>query len=130
MLRAHPALRFGGTLPPGCRSSFSEREPAMIVQDIVADSAPAVLDSEAPEPLISLGGQSCDELKAIASRGAHGGDLYFAAVKELERRAHDSEVALEAQQTTVVERGREITLTVAILFAAIVVGGIARLLGY
>jgi len=102
----------------------------MIVQDIVADSAPAVLGSEAPEPLILLGGQSCDELKAIASRGAHGGDLYFAAVKELERRAHDSELALEAQQTTTITRGREIFLSAAIMLFAVVAAAIAWLLGY
>ena len=102
----------------------------MIVQEKLADAGAAVPASEAPDTLISWESQSCDELRAIASRGAHGGEFYFAAVKELERRAHDSEVALEAQQTTAVARGREMILTVAILFAAIVAAGIARLLGY
>ena len=101
----------------------------MIVQEKLADASAATPAGEVPETLISQS-QSCDELRAIASRGVHGGDLYFAAVKELERRAHDSEVALEAQQTTAVARGREVTWTVAILFAAIAAGGIARLLGY
>jgi len=102
----------------------------MIVQDQLAPTAPAALAGEAPEPLISLESQSCDELRAIASRGAHGGELYFAAVKELERRAHDSELALEAEQTTVVTRGREILLSVVIMLAAVVAAGIAWLLGY
>ena len=39
-----------------------------------------------------------DELRAIAARGVHGGDLYLAAVAELERRAHHSEAALEARK--------------------------------
>jgi hypothetical protein len=102
----------------------------MIVQDQLAPTTPAVSAGEAPEPLISLESQSCDELRAIASRGAHGGELYFAAVKELERRAHDCELALEAEQTTVVTRGREIFLSAAIMLAAVVAAAIAWLLGY
>ena len=83
-----------------------------------------------PETLISWQSQSCDELRAIAGRGLHGGDLYFGAIKELERRAHDSEAALDAQHGADVARRREIVLIMTILFAAIAAGGIARLLGY
>jgi hypothetical protein len=102
----------------------------MIVQEKFAEASAAVAASEAPETLIEWQSQSCDELKAIASRGAHGGELYFAAVKELERRAHDTETVIETQETVAIARRREIISTVMILLAAIIVAATARLLGY
>ena len=102
----------------------------MIVQEKFADASAAAAASEAPETLISWESQSCDELRAIASRGAHGGELYFAAVKELERRAHDTEIALEDQQNEIVAWRRGQTWWVAVLIGAISVGVIARVLGY
>ena len=101
----------------------------MIVQQDLADVSPAVV-CEPSETALSWQGRSCDELRAIAGRGAHGGEMYFAAVKELERRAHDSEVALEERRTTAIARGNEITWSLAVLVAAVVAAGIALLLGY
>ena len=102
----------------------------MIVHEKLADASAATPAGDAPETLISWESQSCDELRAIASRGIHGGDLYFAAVKELERRAHDSEAAIEAQQAASVAGRREIVLLAAVLFAALIAAAIARSLGY
>ena len=102
----------------------------MIVQEKLADASTQVPASETPETPISLESQSCDELREIASRGVHVGELYFAAVKELERRANDTETALETEQATAVTRQREIVLWVMILSLAVAAAGIARLLGY
>ena len=102
----------------------------MIMQDTLADASVAAPAGDAPETPISLESRTCDELRAIASRGVHGGDLYFAAAKELERRAHDTEVAIEAEQMTADTRQREIGWLVTILFVAVVVGAIAWLFGY
>ena len=98
----------------------------MIAQDTLAATAAG----ETTEALISWESRSCDELRAIASRGAHCGEIYFAAVKELERRAHDSELALEAEQTPVVSRVRELLLAAAIMLAAVVAATVLWLIGY
>jgi len=101
----------------------------MIVQEKLADASAAGPASEVPET-ISWESQSCDELRAIASRGVHGGELYFAAVKELEHRAHDSETALEDQQNEIVAWRRWQIWWLAVLIAAMSIATIARVLGY
>jgi hypothetical protein len=101
----------------------------MTVQEILADDA-AIPASEAPETPIFLQGRSCDELRAIAGRGVHGGDLYFAAVKELERRAHDTEVAIEHQQVETAARRQYQLLWWAVLIGAVAVAAVARVLGF
>jgi hypothetical protein len=102
----------------------------MIVQEKLADASAAAPAGGASETLTSWQSRSCDELRAIASRGIQAGDLFVAAVKELERRAHDSEAAIEAERAVAVARRREIILLATILFAALAVAGFARLLGY
>ena len=59
----------------------------------------------------------CDELRAIAARGVHGGDLYLTAVAELERRAHDSEAALESERAAAAARRERQILWMAALIA-------------
>ena len=61
----------------------------------------------------------CDELRAIAARGVHGGDLYLAAVAELERRAHDSEAALERERAAAAAWRERKILWIAALVAVI-----------
>jgi len=100
----------------------------MIVQDELAHAGAAAPTSETPEALISWESQSCDELKAIASRGAHGGELYFAAIKELERRAHDTETAIEAQHEEVAAWRRGQIWWLAVLIGALAVTAVARVL--
>jgi NAD(P)H-hydrate repair Nnr-like enzyme with NAD(P)H-hydrate epimerase domain len=101
----------------------------MIGQDKLAHAVAAVPASEAPETLISLESQSCDELRAIAGRGIHGGDFYFAAVAELERRAHDLEVALEAEQEETIAHRQGQMWLMAVLVMAVSAAVIARVLG-
>jgi hypothetical protein len=96
----------------------------MIVEGTLAEAS-----AEMPER-ISWDGRSCEELRTIASRGAHGGELYFAAVKELERRAHDSETELEDRQHKIVARRQGQTWLWAVLIAATSIAAIARVLGY
>jgi len=102
----------------------------MIVQEELAHAAPGTTATAAPETLISWQAQSCDELRAIASRGAHGGDLYFAAIKELERRAHDSEVAIEHQQAETAARWQHQIWWWAVLVAAVTAAAVARFLAF
>lgn len=101
----------------------------MIVQDELAHAGAPAPASEAPETLLWCQSQSCEELRAIAGRGAHGGELYFAAVKELERRAHDTETALEVQKETAAERQRERIWWVALLIGALSAMAIGRVFG-
>ena len=73
---------------------------------------------------------SSDELSAIASRGVHGGDLYFAAVAELERRARVSEEDASAQRAEAVARRRETIILLLVLFAAVDAAILLRFFGY
>jgi len=72
-----------------------------------------------------------DELRAIAARGVHGGELYLAAVTELERRAHESEAALEAQKVAAATHRQHqiLGLAVLVLVAATAFVLIAPMLG-
>ena len=100
----------------------------MIVQDTLAHAGAVAPTSETPEALISWESQSCDDLRAIASRGPHCGELYFAAVKELERRAHDTETAIEVQHEQVAAWRRGQIWSLAVLIAALAVTAVARVL--
>jgi hypothetical protein len=110
--------------------SFSNRgEKVMTVQDelVRAGSQTSANDaSDAP----FWQDRSCEELRAIASRGVHGGDLYFAAVAELERRAHDCEVEIEHHQEEVAAYRQHQIWWLAVLIAALAIGAVARLAGY
>jgi hypothetical protein len=109
--------------------SFPEGETAMTVQEELVRAA-AAPTSAAPPSALWWQSQSCEELRAIASRGIHGGDLYFAAMAELERRAHDCEVEIEHQHEEVAAQHQYTVWWLAVLVAAIAVGLTARLLGY
>jgi hypothetical protein len=102
----------------------------MIVQEKLAEPSAAVPVVEALETLISWESQSCDELRAIASRGPHCGELYFAAIKELERRAHDTETAIAVQENEIAAERRGQIWWLAVLIAAISTATIARVLGF
>jgi len=102
----------------------------MTVQEELVHAAAASAASEPLDTLIRWQDQSCDELRAIASRGVHGGDLYFGAMAELERRAHDCEVEIEHQHEAIVARHRHKVWWLAVLVAALAVAMVARLLGY
>lgn len=100
----------------------------MMVQDELAHAgAPAIeaLDTEG-----SWRSRSSEELRAIAGRGIHGGDLYFAAVAELERRARISEEHADAERAQAASKRREIIIWLAILFAAVDAAVILRLFGF
>ena len=74
--------------------------------------------------------RSSEELSAIASRGIHGGDLYFAAVAELERRARVSQEADSAQRAEAASKRREMIILLLVLFAAVDAAIILRFLGF
>ena len=73
---------------------------------------------------------SAEELSAIASRGVHGGDLYFAAVAELERRARISEEVASAERAEAAARRRQTIIWLVVLFAAVDAAVFLRLLGF
>jgi len=102
----------------------------MIVQETLASAAPTAPPADAPETLISWQNHSCEDLRAIASRGAHGGELYFAAIKELERRAHDTETAIEVQQQVAAAGRTGQIWWLAVLIGAISTGVIAWVFGF
>ncbi len=90
----------------------------MIVQDELAHAA-AGAPVNAPDTNSSW--QTCpsEELSAIAGRGVHGGDLYFAAVAELERRAKVSEATASAKRAEAVAWRRQTIILLLVLFAAV-----------
>ena len=100
----------------------------MTVQDELVHAGAASPASDSPEALVRWHERSCDELRAIASRGVHGGELYFAAVAELERRAHDTEVAIEHEQVEAAALRQHQIWWLAILIAAISAAVVARFL--
>ena len=73
--------------------------------------------------------RSCDELQAIADRGARAGDLFFAATAEMERRAQSAEAKRRSEEAKAAAtvRSRQIAVLVAalvlVLAEAVVVVG-------
>jgi hypothetical protein len=100
----------------------------MMVQDELAHAGAGAPIS--PDTAASWQTCSSEELRDIAGRGVHGGDVYFAAVAELERRARVSEETDSAQRAEVAARRREIIIWLAILFAAVDAAVILRLMGF
>ena len=102
----------------------------MMVQDELAHAGAGAPVNAAPDTNSSWQTCSSEELSAIASRGVHGGDLYFAAVAELERRARASEEAASAQRAELAAKRREMIILLLVLFAAVDAAIILRFLGY
>jgi hypothetical protein len=88
----------------------------MTVQDELAHAgAPAAADASDPSAICRT--WSLDELHTITNRGVHGGDLYFAAAAELERRAKECDAAVHAEEKRVEKTRQHIVWLVAALFA-------------
>ena len=102
----------------------------MMVPEELAHAGAGAPVSNAPDAASSWDARSLEELHTIAGRGIHGGDLYFAAVAELERRARVSEEAADTQQAESAARRRQTIILLAVLFAAVDAAVILRLLGY
>ena len=73
--------------------------------------------------------RSCDELREIASHGVAGGDLFFAASSEIERRAKAADDANHAREAETQSRRREIIWSLAALIGALAVLALARVFG-
>jgi hypothetical protein len=100
----------------------------MMVQDELAHAAagaPGIADTAT-----SWHSRSSEELRAIAGRGIHGGDLYFAAVAELERRAKVLEETADAERAESAASRRQIIIWLAALFAAVDAVVILRFFGF
>ena len=72
--------------------------------------------------------RSCDELQAILRRGIQGGENFFAAAAEMERRARESEAARDAQQIEAVNTSRRLGWELTLLFVLLGVGLLVLLL--
>ncbi len=72
--------------------------------------------------------RSSDELRAIVQRGVQGGELFFAAAAEMERRARQTEAARDAQQEEAVKTSRRLGWELKLLFAVGLVAALILLL--
>ena len=72
-------------------------------------------------------GRSSDELRAIVHRGVHGGELFFGAAAEMERRAREIEAARDVQYMEKVNTSRRIGWEVKLLFVLLAVAALALL---
>ena len=102
----------------------------MMVQDELAHAGAGAPVSNAPDANGTLQTCSSEELSAIAGRGVHGGDLYFAAVAELERRARISEEDASAQRAEAATRRRQTIILLLVLFAAVDAAIMLRFFGF
>jgi len=102
----------------------------MIVQDELAHAAAGAPVSNPPGTNSSWQTCSSEELSAIAGRGVHGGDIYFAAVAELERRAKLSEATATAKRAEAVAWRRQTIILLLVLFAAVDAALILRFFGF
>jgi hypothetical protein len=85
----------------------------MSIEDELVHAAAGGPAIEALEPSNPLQERSADELRAIASRGIHAGDLYFAAAAELERRARESLAEEAARKAEAAARRQHLILMAA-----------------
>ena len=100
----------------------------MMVPDELAHAGAGAQAIDAPGT--ALQARSSDELRAITSRGVLGGDLYFAAAAELERRAKVSEENASAERAEAAARRRQTIIWLIVLFAAVDAAVLLRLLGF
>jgi len=80
----------------------------MVVQDELAHAGPAAPAIEEPFSPAWWQNRSSDELRAIVQRGVRGGETFFAAAAELERRARESDAALRAEEVHVIADNQEL----------------------
>jgi|KBSSwiStaDraftv2_1062776.scaffolds.fasta_scaffold09805_7 hypothetical protein len=72
--------------------------------------------------------RSQEELSAIVRRGVLGGDMFFAASHEMERRAKEAEAARDAERVVEVRTVKRIRWEVYALLALMAAGGLILLL--
>ena len=72
-------------------------------------------------------GRSSDELQAIVQRGVQGGDIFFRAAAEMERRAREIEAGRDAQYVEKVKTSRRIGWELKLLFAVLAAAGLMLL---
>jgi hypothetical protein len=94
-----------------------------------AAGAPAMTSLESPNWWES---RSSGELQAIVHRGVQGGEMFFAAVGEMERRARDAESARSVEKRRAFEaaelKRRKISLT--LLAVALTALAVMRILDF
>ena len=88
----------------------------MTVQDELAHAgAPAATDALDPSAMCRA--SSLDDLHTITDRGVHGGDLYFAAAAELERRPKECDATAHAEVERAEKTRQQVVWLMAALFA-------------
>ena len=75
--------------------------------------------------------RSSDELQAIIHRGVQGGEIFFPAATEMERRVRDAEAARSAQESREIKvaRRKPWLLLLAVLLATLAAAAVLLLLG-
>ena len=81
-------------------------------------------------PSDEMKSRSCDELRDIVSHGVAGGELFFAASSEIERRAKAADDANHAKEAATEFRRREIIWSLAALIGALAILALARVFGF
>ena len=100
----------------------------MVREELVHAGAGAPANDAIDDPALS--DLSCDELRAIVGRGVHGGDLYFEAAAELDRRARQLEATESASRAQTVALRRQQIFLLAILASACCAALYAKLFGF
>jgi len=80
-------------------------------------------------PSDDMTSRSCDELREIVSHGIAGGELFFAASGEIERRAQAADDAIHQRKAEADSRRREIIWTLAALIGSLAILALARVFG-
>lgn len=96
----------------------------MTVQEPLAYSGPKP-SADVPTP-VWWQSRSSEELQRLIQRGLQGGDMFFSAVAEMERRAKQAEAERSAQQEQAekaLQRRRK-TILLAILMAMLLAAGV------
>ena len=104
----------------------------MVVPDELAHAEPAPPAVREPFSPAWWQDQPSDELRAILHRGVQGGEAFFAAAAELERRAKEANAAVRAAEEHVIEDGHQLKKMAWIGLAGLAVAVIlmGRLLGF
>jgi hypothetical protein len=99
----------------------------MSVQDELAHAGPGVQAIESPFSPDWWQGRSSDELQAIVHRGVQGGEIFFAAAAEMERRAREANAASDVQQVQAVKTSRRLGWELKALFVLLALAALALL---
>jgi hypothetical protein len=123
-----PALWGDGRSAAKLWFPLGEGRPAMTMQDKLAHAAAGAPQVDRPFSPEWWQSRSSDELQAIVHRGIKGGDAFFAAAAEMERRAKEANAATDVQQVAAIKTSRRLGWELKLLFALLALAALAALI--